>query len=430
MSDRSSLHTLLLARELHGLGIILPKLVQAQFAVSLRHLPISRFEDHVLSHLRNLPNAFQRLELHLQLAFAGLAALVLFAFILSLLPKPAPDHRLLEDYGSILAEQLAGLTVESIVKQDRIALNVLAERIAQTEAVAGVAVFGVDGQRLAGYGNFAEQQPFEFTEPVVIDDAYAGYARIVLEPDALATTDNFNQLAPWIAASLVTCITLGLLIVWLTHVPLHAAKIGALGSPSTPAITAEANTPGAYLLVVNLFNQHDLNNEIRDEIVAACETDIRAVADLYGADWLSLPGTGFALSISQRPAQDHAFEAACAALVLAKLCGKNAPHPLLAPKFRFSLQPLVLHQGQLNAHSYSDELADAVLRSAVADDATIALSTPFFDKLAEPERLALTHEHNPALAALRGDDDTDYYLLSQATGNLAELIEHQVRSLT
>lgn len=392
----------------------------------------------MFTHLRNLPQAFQRLELHLQLAFAGLAALVLFALILSLLPKPAPDQTLLEDYGSILVEQLAGLTVESIVKQDRIALNVLAERIAQTKAVAGVAVFGVDGQRLAGYGNFGEHQQFTFSQPVVIEDAYAGYARIVLEPNALAASEDFNQLAPTVAASLVTCITLGLLIVWLTHIPMNTSAAARftparLATHSTEAIATLAESdqlqPDAYLLIVNLFNPHDLDSAVRDDIVAQCEANIAAVAGLYGANWRSLPGTGFALSIAQRPAQDHAFEAACAALVLAKLCGSSAPHALLAPKFRFSLQPLWLEEGPFEAHNYNEEIADAVLRSAVADDATIVLSVEFLNNLTQPDRLELTREHNPALAALHGDDNTDYYLLSRATGNLADLIENQVHSL-
>jgi len=150
----------------------------------------------VLAHLRNLPSAFQRLELHLQLAFAGLAGLVVFALILSLLPKPALDEQLLEDYGAILAEQLAGLTVESIVKQDRIALNVLAERIAKTEAVAGVAVFSVDGQRLAGYGEFAEHQAFTFTESVLIDGAYAGFARVVLKGGRIQSPRSHHRRKP------------------------------------------------------------------------------------------------------------------------------------------------------------------------------------------------------------------------------------------
>ena len=405
----------------------------------------------MLAHLRNLPTAFQRLELHLQLAFAGLAGLVVFALILSLLPKPAPDEQLLEDYGAILAEQLAGLTVESIVKQDKIALNVLAERIANTNAVAGVAVFGVDGQRLAGYGEFAENQAFTFSESVLIGDAYAGYARVVLNPNALLTQNGFNELAPTIAASLVTCITLGMLIVWLTHTPLQKAPL-----QNAPQTTTQAHPdadpleqPGVYLLIVNLFNPLDLTSEVRDDIVVECENTINAVANLYGAHWQAIPGTGFALTFAatfaidsesggdttvpastHQSEQDRAFDAVCAALVLSKLCGRNAPHPLLAPKFRFSLQPIALTRGPLDSMSYSDDFADAVLCSAVADDATIVLSDDFVDSLSQTERLELTSEQNLALAALRTRDDTNYCLLRNATGSLAELIEGQVNSLS
>lgn len=401
----------------------------------------------MLAQLRNLPTAFQRLELHLQLAFAGLAALALFALFLNMLPKPAPDKQLLEDYGSILAEQLAGLTVESIVKQDRIALNVLAERIANTKAVAGVAVFGINGQRLAGYGNFADAGDFTFTEPVRIEDANAGYARVVLQPNALLSTGDFNQLAPTIAASLVTCIVLGMLIFWLSHIPLPPGALQAAAgqartgqssssgqtSPRLPQLPQaepdNASDPRIYLLIVNLVNQLDLNTEARDDVVAECEADVRSVADLYDADWQALPGTGFALAVPARPGHDHSFDAACACLVLAQLCGRNAPHPRLAPKFRFSLQAQELTHGQLEPFSNSDDLADAILRSAVADDAAITVCPNFVEDFSRLDLLNLTREANPALAALRASDATDYYLLNSATGTLAEHIDHQVHSL-
>ena len=393
----------------------------------------------MLAQLRNLPKAFQRLELHLQLASAALTALLLFALILQVLPKPAPDKQLLEDYGSILAEQLAGLTVESIVKQDRIALNVLAERIADTQAVAGVAVFGMNGQRLAGYGDFADDGAYTFAEPVLIEDAYAGFVRVVLRPSALQGAADFNQLAPTIAASLVTCIGLGLLIVWLTHIPLPAGALRA--EPSQADLTddelpqsahsAAANpaNPRVYLLIVNLVNQLDLNSDARDDVVAECEMDVRCVAGLYDADWQSLPGTGSALAISARPGQDQSFDAACACLALTQLCGRDAPHPRLAPKFRFSLQALELAHGQLDPFSYSDDLADAILRSAVAEDSTTTVCPNFVEEFSRLDLLHLTREGNPALAALRSSDDTDYYLLNSATGTLAEHIDQQVQSL-
>jgi len=173
------------------------------------------------------------------------------------------------------------------------------------------------------------------------------------------------------------------------------------------------------------------------------------VANLYGANFQAIPGTGFALTFAttivnnldsgndgtgsetaRESAQNRAFEASCAALVLAKLCGRGAPHPLLAPKFRFSLQLIALTRGALDSMNYSDDFADAVLCSAVADDATIVLSEDFVDSLSQTDQLELTNEQNLALAALRTRDDTNYYLLRTATGSLAELIKNQVHSLS
>ncbi len=355
----------------------------------------------------------------MQLCAIVLAGFALLTAISALLVARSDDYKLLDEYGQILAEQVARLSVDSFVKQDTIYLNVLAERVAAVTSVTNVVIFAVDGQQLAAYGEFGPTDLLVYSAPILLEDSVAGYARISLPRDAL----QVQRRLPWIPQLLALLATLGL-IWWLTR----PATLSPLPLQHLEAIHRDKEL---FLLVVNLFNQLDLDATERESVLSECERGIAAVAELYDAEWGTMIGTGFLL-VFDADGDDRGFEAACAALVLANLFAQLETRG----QFRFSLQAEALSYANsapdanwLDVLRDNNALEDAILLSAVADNAAVAMSIAFVGQLARPERLLMTHEQNSALSSLRTETGSGYYLMRAAAPPTAELLARQVVSL-
>jgi hypothetical protein len=378
-----------------------------------------RFGTTVTISLADPKAFFCSLSLRTQLCAMAVAGFAMLASITVLFPDDGDDNKLLDEYGQILAEQVARLSVDSFVKQDTIYLNVLAERVSAATSVTNVVIFAVDGQQLAAYGEFDLADLLVYNAPILLEDSVVGYARISLPHNALQA----QRRLPWIPQILALLATL-CLIWWLT-------QPAASQPPQLQSSEAGHRDKELFLLVVNLFNQLDLDAVERETVLRECERGIAAVAELYDAEWGTMIGTGFLL-VFDANGDDRGFEAACAALVLANLFAQIETRG----QFRFSLQAEALSYANsapganwLDLLRDNNALEDAILLSAVADNAAVAMSIAFVGQLARPERLLMTHEQNSALSSLRTETGSGYYLMRAAAPPTAELLARQVLSL-
>ena len=85
----------------------------------------------------------------------------------------------LERYGSSVAKSLAYLCVEPLMKQDRIHLGVLTNRVAELSEVIGVGIYTIDDKVLALSGNPAVGT--NYTEMVTSGDSIVGYVKLSVD---------------------------------------------------------------------------------------------------------------------------------------------------------------------------------------------------------------------------------------------------------
>ncbi len=378
---------------------------------------------------------FNRLPQMAQLgSIAALSMLLLSAFQW-LLHDRTTEARYLDHYGNMVANQLTRLSKDAMVREDVIALNVLAEQVASAPAISSVTVYSLDGRTLASYGSTNRQgaapgADHEFNRPIQLAEATAGFVRVTVDPEALhppaespMATPQMRVLTSW----LLTALALWGIAGWLT-------RTKRTGQPEPSAGTA---TRTVILLAVRLFNSTEMSAARRDALMEAAAACVAKVTELYAGAFLRVEPGAIAVVFESPDAEDRAFQVACAALVIARLC--NQPG---GGRYRYSLQyaPLTTHSGpgataedQLSAAftgpETDDILADALLHAALASDNTIVLSATYAKLLPRPERLELTREHSPALAALQTVAASEYYLLSGANAATEAMLARQTQSL-
>lgn len=323
-----------------------------------------------------------------------------------------------------------------MLREDVIALNVLAEQVASEPAIREIEIYSMDGSSLASYSDDQAAIAFstrEFTRPIQLADATAGFVKVVVATQALETGATSYQAQEWLrlfGAALLSLLVMGGFIYWLTRTPSFATNIAELAAGEA----GRQNQTSAYLLMVNLFNGNDMPAARRDALLASALRHTNAVASIYQGYVKQLSSTAIAVVFEQTSAPERSFEAACAALVLARL--GNQPG---GARYRYSLQQLRLDEGADpgDAIADSDRVDNALLHAALAEDNTVALAANFARALPRPERLELTSEHSPALRALHSfaseevseNESNDYFLLSSANPTTQAMLEQQVKSL-
>lgn len=336
----------------------------------------------------------------------------------------------LTSYGQMVASQLARLSQDAMVREDAIALNVLAEQVSEERAIAGVTVYSLDGTILAEYGE--SPTDLEFSHPIQLADATAGFVKVAVDPEALNPDSGLLVNPTWLrilAGALLSGLALWALVAWLTRNP--GTKPVAAGLTESPETTSQ----DALLLIAHLFNSNDMQTARSQALMDAATLRISAVAKLYQASFETLSNSTIAVLFDAPDSQDRAFQAACAALVISRLC--NQPG---GGRYRYSLQRARVPLSQSGSDAslgalqqrdgaLQETLDDALLHAALAEDNCIALSADYAHSLPRPERLELTSEHSPVLAALQTSEARNYFLLSTASSATEEMLNRQIEVL-
>ena len=420
-------------------------------ATSTRELaptfPIRTDESTISEQLQSAESAagiaarFAKLSRRVQFLVVGTCSIAVLIILQQLLHKDHREDVYLESYGSLVASQLARLGQDAMVREDAIALNVLAEQVASESAILEVEIYSMDGGTLASYSVERPDSASgarEFTRPIQLADATAGFVKVVVAADALQGNAAYQQ-QEWLrllAAGLLSCALIALLIYGVTRSSSTAANptysIANTAADVSATELDEQQHSRCYLLLMNLFNGNDMPAARRAALMSSALNQSAAVAEIYQGRTVRLTTTSLAVVFDQTNAPERSFEAACAALVLARL--GNRPG---GARYRYSLQQLKLARGAdgaelLASGAEAEQIEDALLHAALAEDDTIALTAAFARELPRPERLELTSEHSQALSALhssRSDETNDYFLLSSANSTTLRMLERQVESM-
>ncbi|MEQ8914344.1 MAG: hypothetical protein RIE03_18785, partial [Pseudomonadales bacterium] len=120
-------------------------------------------------------------------ALAAAAATALAGLLLGVLVLIATDRQpqQLDHFGTAMANAMAELTVEALIREDRMHLSVIGNRLAELPEVAGAASYDGAERLLATTGTLPQPQ---FDAPVTVDGNVIGVARIALDTDAFASS--------------------------------------------------------------------------------------------------------------------------------------------------------------------------------------------------------------------------------------------------
>ncbi|MDH3643760.1 MAG: hypothetical protein OES38_16770, partial [Gammaproteobacteria bacterium] len=214
----------------------------------------------------------------------------------------------IDTYGSNLTQGLAQLSLDPLLKQDRIALGVLANRMLALPDVAGVSVITIDNRVLAASGK--TDNGVRFTEPITFDDSILGYVRIELRADV----------RPFPMASILISLLSALMVPLVTVGAFSIRYQPAAANPADSEVVAEpVATVDHHLVAVNLYNQISMTPDARRiELDHAFEVAER-VAGPYLGEVQELPGTGLLVHFPTTTQNDRALQVVCATFVLAEL---------------------------------------------------------------------------------------------------------------
>ena len=324
----------------------------------------------------------------------------------------------LEQFGSSIAKSLAYLCVEPLMKQDRIHLGVLTNRVAEIPEVVGVAIYTVDDKVLALSGTPANGA--NYTEMVTSGDTIVGYVKLSVDRLAFERGDSSARSLRYSLSALVILLTPFFILV-VSNVN-NNRKLTRRIIP-TQSQDDQAETRPHYLLAINLYNQLNMTPAEGELELAYGLTMAEQVANLYQGHAVYLPGTGVLVGFEHNEGHDRAFQVMCAAFVLVHLLDEDAGRGT----YRLAVHELLL-PGNKNLEVSAPEVTDTVLLSALAKYKTVAVSDRFFKRILRQERLLSQRLDNPLLAELTTAQAC--YLITGLSRAYADLIAQQVARLT
>ena len=347
-----------------------------------------------------------------------------------------PRQARIDRFGSSVAQTLASLSVEPLLKLDRMHLGVLSARVAAVPEVSGVAVLTLDDQVMALSGELTSPR---YTETVVFDDSAVGYVRVALNPNAFQSA----LLSGSRLAGLLLVITLAPLLVamgatlqraWPER-PRHreAAAEAPAAEPGdqdrAASAAADMKEDSAieirhYLLAVNLHNQLSLSSGEREFELSLCVEMAEALAAIYQGQVVSLPGVGVLVDFDHTQDPDRPFQLVCAGLVLARVLREESPFGI----YRLGLH-VVTRPGDELLSVEDPAVTDAALLSALARELTLAVSGPCFSALERTERLESQTSRHPLLDQLT-TCDPECHLITNVESTYQPLLLQQTAQLT
>ena len=315
-------------------------------------------------------------------------------------------------YGTSLAVGFAALAVEPLLKQDRMHLAVVGNRMLNIPEVTGVAVFSVDNQVLTVSGG--SQSGPSYSEPVTFDEGIMGYVRVTLNAGQTATPTNLTRVALALATLLlVPGLCVGALSIRLQRRPTTTSVAEATIDPN-------ADIAQHFLLALNLYNQIGLTPEQRAAELTLALNMATRVGNVYSAKVRPLPGTGLLVHFPDTSEHDRGLQVLCAAFVIARLLEAGG-----------GIYRLGLHTIDLPSHGPlpddAPEVSDVALLSALAKHMTLAVSDCFPLRLLQQDRVKCHPLDHPLLEEISTAHGRGYLITSLSPAHQALVVQQVIR---
>ena len=93
----------------------------------------------------------------------------------------------MDRFGKTIAAQIAALSIEPIMLNDRVGLAVLASRLTALPEIRGIGIFSIDDQELTRTGIINNRSlQYQYRHAIEMQDNIAGYVQVELERQAFA----------------------------------------------------------------------------------------------------------------------------------------------------------------------------------------------------------------------------------------------------
>lgn len=314
----------------------------------------------------------------------------------------------MDRYGRALAEDLAHLSLEPLLNQDRIRLGVLTERLARRPEVRRIAVYTVDNRLFVVAGDAHSADVPTFIRPIAVQDTVAGDVQVALNADrfGLPVVRLLERGWPAILGGLV-------LVVAVASYVSHAgrqrqrARAEAKNGPVAPVAT--------YMLIANLVAAKGTSSTQTGGTLRRGMAVAERIANLYAGQAELASDSCVLLRFRETSAPERGFEVACAALLLQRLL--NGLHrsngeepsdpsgdgdPSGAP-FRYGLD--LSGTGTTNDTGTGptarvSPFANVLLLSSLAPPGELAIGEAAYEAIDRPGRLKIHALDNPATEAL------------------------------
>jgi len=348
----------------------------------------------------------------------------------------------MDRFGKTIAAQIAALSIEPIMQNDRVGLAVLASRLTALPEIRGIGIFSIDDQELTRTGIINNRSlEHQYQHAIELQDNVAGYVQVELERQAFSIPLTSMLWAPMSISLLVTLlgaiVSSGMVTFWPK--PADADLEGA--AHQTPL--ANQNEDSATCVIsLNLFKR-TMTGQYPQDIYQQILDWIKRVANLNSAQMEEI-GDGNLLLImrTQNDAGDRGDDSSpdmdplCYLAVRTALLTKqllltqaaesgwhgNAHEAENIIDLRYGLHWV---PGTLDKHNQDY----AILLGAVAASGNLAASNEFIEQLGDTRYLLSSSRKNPVLASLSPTETADFQEISDLVSEEREVLDGQTDAI-
>ena len=336
-------------------------------------------------------------------------------------------------FGNSMAEDLAHLAVEPLLRGDRIQLGLLANRIAARQEVRRIAVHTVDGKLFVVAGATASRVAPAYIRPITVHDTVAGDVTVTLNADSFRVSVNRLLAETWQFALGGLAVT-----IFAFHFGSRARRAGQAAGSASDVATERRTKPG-FVVVAEVSRSTESGSANQERLLERGMAIARRVANLYAGQCLGLSRGGIVWQFPSSASRDRGFEVVCAALVARDLMAALAPVPVAEPggvveagtmppvvhAFRYGIDlaetGIVVHDDGVHASSVSD----ALLLASLAGDGELVMGQAAYDALDRPERVEIEDLENPATDALSSGVARPRGVVRRVAGEYGSLLARQ-----
>ena len=309
----------------------------------------------------------------------------------------AQEAAAIDAYGRTTARDVAWLAVEPLMRQDRVALGVAADRMAERPQVRAITVYTVDRAPFVSVGETVRPGSPAFRAPIRVQNSVVGHVTVTLNQAAFASSlaRMLGSSWWWLAAGL-------LLAAAGSHVaerrlsppPAPVPPEEPPAEPATPATSnaaEEANRAevddGPHLLVANLFARTGQSPADREQALRRGLAVAEAVARQAKGEATALADVGIAVRFPGDGRPDAAYAAVRGALLLRAALGQAA-----LPPFRYALEQV--------PKTATAPTESVTAMASLAGDGQLLLGAGTAGRVEQPERLLMAAVDSPAATVL------------------------------